>query len=116
MAKATFEYGKLAAGKIDYIFKVTAVADTYEEGEILVASVADGTKAVTWAKATAIDISKPHAVCAESVTLSGAGEIVVYKGGYFNKNIVKVNKLAITDNDIEALKAQSIIVEDVDKQ
>lgn len=109
--RVAFEYGKLAAGKIDYTFRVTASAGTYAVGDIL--ETADG---LTYAKATAVDISKHYVVCSEDVTLSADGEIVAYKGGYFNKNIVKVNDAEASKNDIEILKTQNIFVEDVAEQ
>lgn len=111
-----FKHGKLQNGKIDHTFRVTAVAGTYEPGEVLVASVDTTTKAVTWAKATAVDITKPHVVCAEEAVLTTADEIVVYQGGYFNSAFVKVNGEVVTENDAEALKAIGIIVEDVAEQ
>lgn len=111
MNRAEMNYGKLANGKIDYTFRVTAAAGTYAVGDIL--ETADG---LTYAKATAVDITKHYVVCAEDTTLSENGEIVVYKGGYFNKNIVKVNNTEASANDIEILKTQNIFVEDVAAQ
>lgn len=109
--KQEFKYGKLAAGKIEFVFKVNASAGTYAEGDIL--ETADG---LTYAKATAVDISKHYAVCAEDTTLSGKGELVAYKGGYFNKNIVTVNGAEVSADAVEILKTQNIFIEDVAEQ
>ena len=111
MNKTRFDYGKLAAGKIDYTFRVKAAADTYAAGTIL-----ETTDGLTYAKATAVAIGKHYVVCAEDVTLSGEGEIVVHKGGYFNKNIVTVNDAEASAEAIEILKTQNIFVEDVSAQ
>lgn len=111
MARETFEYGKLAAGKINYITRVNASTGTYAEGDIL-----ETTDGLTYAKATAVTIGNHYVVCAEDVTLSGTGEVVAYKGGYFNKHIVRVNDAEASANDIAILKTKDIFLEDVSAQ
>ena len=108
MNREEFKHGKLANGRIDYTFRVTASAESYAEGDILETS--DG---LTYAKAESVDITKHYVVCAEETILSDAGELVVYKGGYFNKAIVKVNGAEATADAINILKTQNIFVEDV---
>lgn len=101
-----FKYGKLIAGEVNYIHRVTAGAGTYKEGDVL-----ETTDGLTYAKATAdAALNKEYAVVAQSVTLDAQGEVVCYKEGYFNKNVVKINDTTASDNSIEILKTKRIFV------
>lgn len=101
-----FKYGKLVAGEVNYIHRVKAGAGTYNVGDVLETS--DGLK---YAKATTdASLTKEYAVVAEAVTLEADGEVVCYKEGYFNKNVVKINNATASDNSIEILKTKRVFI------
>ena len=101
-----FKHGKLIAGEVYFIHRVSAGAGTYNVGDVL-----ETTNGLTYAKATAdASRTKEYAVVAQAVTLDGEGEIVCYKEGYFNKNILKINDTTASDNSIEILKTKRIFV------
>ena len=101
-----FKHGKLVAGEVYFIHRVSAVAGTYKVGDLLETS--DG---LTYTKATSVTLGKEYAVVAEDeVTLEAKGEIVCYKEGYMNKNVVKVNDAEASADAIEILKTKRIFV------
>ena len=86
-----FKYGKLIAGEVNYIHRVPVDAGEYYEGEIL-----ETTDGITYAKVNKETLAndfnnKEFAVVAQAVTLEDAGEVVCYKEGYFNQNIINVD-------------------------
>lgn len=104
-----FKHGKLIAGEVNYIHRVTAGAGEYKEGDVLETS--DG---LTYAKATAdASLTKEYAVVAQAVTLDDSGEVVCYKEGYFNKNVAKINGTTASENSIEILKTKRIFITNV---
>ena len=100
-----FKYGKLAAGEVNFIFRADVAAGAYKTGELL--ETADG---LTWTKATDVKVGGMYAVVAGDVTLTDAGEVVCYKEGYFNANILTVNGAKATANMAKILKTKNIFV------
>lgn len=110
-----FSYGKVIAGKVNYITRVPMSAGTYKEGQLI-----QTTNGTTYALATAVALANAYFVCAGDMTLAEAGEVVVYAGGYFDKKIVtkqtEGTDVALSDNDVEILKTKDIFIVDVASQ
>ena len=101
-----FKYGKLIAGEVNYIHRVTAGAGEYKAGTVL-----ETTDGKTYTKATSeVDMTKEYAVVAQDVVLDETGEVVCYKEGYFNKNVATINGTTISDASIEILKTKRIFI------
>ena len=101
-----FKHGKLVAGEVYFIHRVKVAAGEYKVGDLL-----ETTDGLTYAKATAdAKLANEYAVVAEAVTHEGAGEVVCYKEGYFNKNVFKINGTVASDNSVEILKTKRIFV------
>lgn len=100
-----FKYSQLFAGDVDHIVSLDVAAGTYKRGTLL--TTEDGK---VWSPATAVALGKNFAVCGEDVTLSGAGVVVAYKDGYFNKRIVEVNGAEASADDVKILKTVNIFL------
>lgn len=111
--KVEFKHEQLFAGEVRDIIKLKVSDDEYKKGMLL-----DSTDGITYKKATEVALTGHFAICAEDVTVSGTGEVVTYKHGYFNKNIVEtVNTTSIiTDDAVEILKTQDIFLVDTIEQ
>lgn len=118
-----FKYGKVIAGKVNYILRVPVAEGTYTEGQLI-----QTTNGATFTLASAVSFANTYFVVAGDMTLDAAGEIVVYAGGYFNANIVTkqqttgespnqvTTNVALSDADIEILKTKNIFIENVATQ
>ena len=108
-----FKHSQLFTGEVNYIAKVKVAAGTYKPGTLL--ATTDGK---TWAKATAVALDGNYAVCGEEITLEGAGELVSYKGGYFNKRIVEeaTGEDVITEDAVKILVTKDIYLKETIEQ
>lgn len=117
-------FSQIFAGEVNYITRVKVAAGTYKRGDLLECAVtntvaetsATATLAATFGqcatKSTAV-YGNEYVVCAEDKTLSAAGEVVVYKEGYFNKALIMLKGGAANDNSVAILKTKNIFLETV---
>ena len=108
-----FKHSQLFTGEVNYIANVAVGAGAYAPGTLL--ATTDGK---TWTKASAVALNGNYAVCGEAITLEGSGEVVAYKGGYFNKRIVAEATGAgvITEDAVKILVTKDIYLKETIEQ
>lgn len=108
-----FKHEQLFAGEVRDIIKLKVSAGTYKRGTLL-----DSADGLTYKAATTVALTGHFAICAEDVEISGSGEVVTYKHGYFNKDIVEAINTSsiITADAVEILKTQDIFLVDTIEQ